>query len=444
MIGRLQERSGESPWQALVRSFGTLAAGESAARLLGFAALLIMARRLGPAGFGVAVLGTTLVIWFRLVMDAGTEIIGVRDTSRTPHRFRELTEPILGLRLALSLVAVVLFTVAALAAPGMAADREALLLFALVLPIMALNLRFMVLGMNAARAVAYGNVAAQALLLAGAVVFLQDPHDLPLVPLLVAGAELVYAVVVLAAVIRRWGVIRPRFDLGTWRRTLSAGLPLGIKGLAGAARHALSLVVIAGVLTRQDVGLYGAALKPVLFFSTLVALLSISFLSAYSGSAGNAERAELLGRTVRTAALATLPAAALLSAASPFAMPLLYGAEYAGAAAPLAILAWTLPLLALALPYGSILICAGRQAALMRHNLAGALVSVAGTAAASPFFGLVGAACATVASLALVLALNYRSAVRLGLTDSLWATRRGGTGAQPLPVPSPSGASRAS
>ena len=409
--------------------------------MLGLVTVVVMARRLGPDGFGVAVLGTTLVTWFKLVMDAGTETLGVRDTSRTPHRFRELTEPILGLRLALSLAAAGLLCLTAISVAETPAEREALLLFALVLPMMGLNLRFMVLGVNAERAVAFGNVASQALLAIGVVLLVRDGHDLSLVPLLVAATELLYAAVVLAAVARRCGFVRPRIDRGIWRTTIREGRSLALAGLAGAARYSLGLLVIAALLPRRDVGLYGAAYKPVLFFSTLVALFSVSFLSSYSSSPDRAERAELVRKTVTLCVLVTIPTAMLLSALSPVAMAVLYGPGYGGSAAPLAILAWSLPLLAVSLPYGNVLIWADRQALFMRHTIIGALASVAGYVATIPLFGLLGAAATMVGSLALVLALNYRSAVELGLAEPPWGTGRGPSSpAEPLPASTRPGA----
>ena len=432
--------SGHLAWRGLLRSFATLAAGEGAARVLGLVTVVVMARRLGPGGFGVAVLGTTLVGWFKLVMDAGTETLGVRDTSRTPHRFRALTEPILGLRLMLSLAAAGLLALTAIAVADTPADREALLLFALVLPMIGLNLRFMVLGVNAERAVALGNVASQALLAAGAVLLIGDRQDLAVVPLLVAAAEFLYAAVVSASVFRRCGLVRPRIDLGVWRKTLREGLPLGLGGLAGAARYAVGLLLIAAFLPSRDVGLYGGAYKPVLFFSTLVALFSISFLSSYSGSGDGAQRAELVRRTVTLCVLVTIPTAILLSAGASVGMEALYGADYGGSAAPLAILAWSLPLLAVALPYGNVLIWADRRAAFMRHNVAGTLASVPVYAATIPLFGLVGAASTLVASLGLVLALNYRSAVAYGLVQPLWGPARDNpAGTRPIPASTPSG-----
>ena len=427
-------------WRGLLRSFATLAAGEGAARVLGLVTVIVMARRLGPGGFGIAVLGTTLVGWFKLVMDVGTETLGVRDTSRTPHRFRALTEPILGLRLVLSAAAAGLLALTAFGVADTPADRQALMLFALVLPMIALNLRFMVLGVNAERAVALGNVASQAFLAAGALLLLGDRHDLSVVPLLVAAAEFLYAAVVIAAVVRRCGLVRPRIDLAVWRKTLRDGLPLGLGGLAAAARYSVGMLLIAAFLPSSDVGLYGGAYKPVLFFSTLVALFSVSFLSSYSGAGDGAERADLVRKTVALCVLVTVPTAILLSAGASMGIEALYGADYGGSAAPLAILAWSLPLLAIALPFGNVLIWADRQAAFMRNTIAGTLASVPGYAATIPLFGLVGAASTLVASLALVLALNFRSAVAYGLVQPLWGSpKENSAGARPIPTSTPSG-----
>ena len=436
MIARIGLRRGGPLWRELVRSFVTLAAGESTARLIGFVAVVLMARRLGPGGFGVAVLGMTLVHTFRSIVDSGTEIMGVRNTSMAPHRFRELTEPVLGLRLALCLTASLLLAAIALAIPGTADDRQALLMFAFVLPVMGLNIRFMVLGVDAQKAAAFGHVAAQILLAVGVLFLLHDRNDLPRVPLLYAAAELLYAAIILAAVARNVGVIRPRIELAAWRQAIRSGFPLAVAGLAGAAKYLLSLLLIATLLGAEDVGQFGAAYKPVMFFSTLLALLSISFLSMYSRSAGD-EHGELTRKTVVAAAVVTIPLAIVISAGSGTAMSLVFGPDYAGSAAPLAVLAWTLPLLAMSLPYGNVLIAGDRQWVFMRHNIAGVIANAAGTAAAIPLFGLVGAAYATVLAAALVMALNYRSAVRLGLTESLWAVFSGRSAQEPtvsLPI----------
>jgi len=60
-------------WRLIVRRSAALLAGEGVARIVGFLVVLLLARRLGPDGFGVLVLGLTLVAWFTFVVDSGTE-----------------------------------------------------------------------------------------------------------------------------------------------------------------------------------------------------------------------------------------------------------------------------------------------------------------------------------------------------------------------------------
>jgi O-antigen/teichoic acid export membrane protein len=83
------------------------------------------------------------------------------------------------------------------------------------------------------------------------------------------------------------------------------------------------------------------------------------------------------------------------------------------------ILSWTIPVLAVTLPYGNALIDGDRQGVLMRNNLVAAAVNVAGNLAAVPLLGIEGAASVTLASLLLVLVLTYSSAVRLGLAQPI-------------------------
>src|SRR5204862_10841 len=141
-------------WRVLIRSFSTLAIGEVLARLAGLATVLLLARRLGPAGFGVITLGLTLVGWFGLVADSGTELLNVREVARRPDEFREIASRVLGLRLTLSIVAAGAFALGVELLARSDAVRSTVVLFALALPGLALNLRWMVLGIHRARAIA--------------------------------------------------------------------------------------------------------------------------------------------------------------------------------------------------------------------------------------------------------------------------------------------------
>ena len=405
-------------WRALMRSFGMLVLGEGFARAFGFVAVILMARRLDPDGFGLVTLGATLVIWFGIVVDSGTEVLNVRDIAREPERFKEIAEPVLGLRLALSAGAVVLLCVAAFFASSATSDRLVLGLFALWLPMIAINLRWMVLGIKKAGTVALGNAGGQALFALGVVLLVMDVGDTIKVPLLQALGELTYATIVLVAVGRRFGLVRPRVDLVKWRATLKESGPLMANQLSRAAVYSLSFLVVAIVLGRADVGYLGAAYKPVLFFSGAMGLFYVSFLSSFSALDQEHQRS-LFRRTVAAAAGATVPLALGMCIGATVLVSTVYGSQYGPAAPALAVLVWVIPVLALNGPYSNALIAGHHQKRLMRNNLIGAIFNVVANCVAVPAAGITGVAVVAVCSEALILFLMYRSAVSLDVAPSL-------------------------
>ncbi|PWU25433.1 MAG: hypothetical protein C5B48_01365 [Candidatus Rokuibacteriota bacterium] len=401
-------------WRRMVQSFVALGTGEAVARLLGFAATVVMARRLGPSGYGVVTVGLTLVAWFAIVVNAGTETLNVRDIARSPERFRELVDRVLGLRITLAVISATIFALGALALAPSPLTRAVYVRFALVLLPIALNVRWMVLGVGGAPAVAAGIVASRLVFLCGVVLLVMAPADTVRVPYLEAVGEAIYAIVILALLTRRFGFARPRVDLPAWRETLRHSLPLMVNALALAAVLGFDVVVIEVVLGPARLGVYGAALKPVLFLLGSLGLLSVSFLASYSAAHGAAAEA-LFVRTARTVTGLMLAAAVLLTAAAIPLVDLLYGRRYHASGPLLATVAWAVPFAGLSLPYASTLIAGHHQRRLARNNIVTAGFTIAADLVAVPVLGLHGAAAVRVASAAVALTLNARAAVSLGL-----------------------------
>jgi O-antigen/teichoic acid export membrane protein len=417
-------------WRILVRSFSTLTAGEAVARLAGLAAVVLLARRLGPAGFGIITLGLTLVGWFGLVVDSGTELLTVRDVARTPERFREIASAVLGLRLAVSVLAAGVFVLGVELFTRSDLVRSTVVLFALALPAVALNLRWMVLGIHRARAVAVGNVAGRVVLLLGTLALVAGVHDLRTVPYLEAAAELCYGVVVLGFVARSVGIVLPRIDLARWWATLRQSVPLMVNSVARAASYAFDVLVIEIALGPRQLGLYGAGSKPVLFVTSALGLFSVAFLSAFSAQRAAAAEA-LFRRAVRVSVFGSVPLAVAISATAVGVIPLLFGHSYESAAIVLTILAWKIPAAAAGTAYGAVLIARERQVPLMRNNLVAGALTVAADLVAIPLFGIVGAAVVGVGSSAVAALLNHRTCVRDRLVPSLPDVLRSARGGPP-------------
>ena len=404
-------------WRGVVRSSGALMSGQLAARLLGFATVFVLARAIEPSGFGLVMLGATLVIFFGILVDAGTELINVRDIAREPERLRAIVEPILGLKLALSVPAAALFGVAVFAAADSGADRLTLGLFVLVLPVAALNLRWIVLGIGGSSAIAIGSVVKELLVLVGVLWLVRGLHDTTVVALLVAAGEFASAIVVLVWARRRFGLLRPRIDLQAWGTALRSGWPILVNNLARTAVISLDVVLIALLLDRHSVGLYTAAYKPVLFAISGMALFFVSFLAHYSAARGE-DANQAFRRTVTLAVMVTIPAALLLAVESSLFVELAYGEAFAGAAFALALLAWSVPIAAVSEPYRQALIAGGREQLLMRNNIIGALLNLGANLIVIPLAGIAGAAAVTLATEALIAALNARAVVTQRLERS--------------------------
>jgi O-antigen/teichoic acid export membrane protein len=408
---------GHSLFSHVLRSFLTLAAGDGAARAIGAVAQIILIRRLNPGPYGLITLGIALVGWFALVVDSGTEQLNIREIAKEPSRFREFADPVLGLRITLSIVAGILLALGTYFLSHSPGSQSVLPRFALVLPAIAINLRWMVLGIREARAVAIGNVAARLAFLAAVVLVVTRPHYAGRVPYLEVLAEATYALVIIAIVSRRFGVPRPRVDLAVWRSTLTQGFPLLVYGACRATILTIDIILIALILGHGQAGLYGAALKPVALFLGTLGLFSVSFLAGYS-SAPDGEATTLFRRSVLLGLGSMLAVAVALSAGSPL-VSFVFGSKYSGSATSLAVLAWVLPIAALGVPYSTVLIARRRQDVLMHLNIVGAVVNVSANAIVITLVGIEAAAGVRVGTYALMLVLNHHACVSRGFAPSL-------------------------
>ena len=337
------------------------------------------------------------------------------------------------MRLALALVTIVLFAIVAFAVESNGTDRATLLLFSLVVPMMALNLRFTVLPLGSARMIAVGNVASQLVFAGGVFLLVQTTGDAIRVPLIQAAGEGVFSLILLARVFPMIGLVIPKIDAAEWRRqNLRDAGPLMVSKTSSATALWFDSLLIAFMIGNAKVGLYSAAYKPVLFLNYSISLLFVSFLAAYAALPSERSRTELLSRTVRTAAAPSLAAAVALAAGSSLVIPTLRR-DYSGAVVPMAVLAVSIPLTAMMSVFANVLVSVDRPATIMRHNLVGLLFNISANLIAVPTTGLTGAAAVAVATIALVGGLNYRSCVALGHAPPPLALLTGRTAALPRP-----------
>lgn len=415
-------------WHALVRGFVTLVAGEGAARVFGLITILILARALGPAGFGVIAVGTAIVTWYGLMVDNATQVASTPVIARRPEAFRAVVGPVLGLRVAVALVGMAVAIGASLAFARSPLNAEVYALFTLAFLAAAPNMRWMVLAVRGSRALATSNALGQLVVLLLVAAFVSTDHDIRRVPLAYVAGEAAFTLGLAALLVRRFGVVWPRIDLPAWRETARRGLPLLVGAASRGVLLSFDLVVIAVLLGPTEAGYYGAAVKPVLLASTMVGLFSLSFLASYSAS-DEAARPLFRRALVGAVLLSTVAAIGIDVVAGVF-VDVVFGSAFEPAAAVLAILAWRIPTMALAGIYGAALVSAGRERSVMWANLLGAAVNVPGVLLAVRVWGIDAAALVSVLSSAVIALVAHHAAVAHGsaprLRNLVARTRRRG------------------
>lgn len=374
-------------------------AGDAFSKALAFVAMVWLARALGVGAFGTLEFALALLTWLLVLADGGIEIWATREAAQGVD-LRALAGRVVPLRLILSILTGLLLLCLIPLLPDYESLPQILLIFAGCLPIQALNLKWAFLGREQMTPVGIGLVLGQLVFAAGVIAFVREPADLMAVPLLRLVSDIVTGLWFGNRFIRR---------NGTFRLTLPSrsDAPMLRPAFAYGAAHALALAsfnfdsLLLGFLgTAEDVGLYGAAYKPVV---AGLAIPMAYFMGLYptlarTWSDGSTAFRELATKSLRLAASLALPLGVLGVVFAEDVLILLFSDAYAGAAQALQILSVSAVLVVLRGTYRRGLLAAGAVRLDLRCAAAATGLNVVLNFVLIPLYGIEGAAVATLAS----------------------------------------------
>lgn len=398
-----------------IRSFASLAGGESLARLLAFVAALLVARRLGPSMYGVIGVATGIMLYLNQLVDAGVELSGVPVVARREVPLASLVSAALSVRVVVAIILTLLVGGAGvflLPQP----DGAILALYALGLVFVATGVRWVFLGLQQARWVAIARVGGELTALAIIAVALHDAGDLAVVPVAAVTGGAVTALVMLwalrAAGIR--AVATTRWQPG--RDMLARAPRLVGFTLLGLVLFNADLIYLRIVSGQSAAGFYAAAYTFIAFAANLAVAWAQSVMPAIARTTpGGEERSSVLGNALLLSFVAAVPVAAGgMMVAGPL-VQLVFGPGFEPA---VPALVWLLPAIIFsALREGvvaALITSAGGERELIRVNAIAAVVNLALLVPVVPRYGAVGAAAVTVVTEALRFALAVSAARRHG------------------------------
>ena len=392
----------------LVRNLTLQSIAEAVGLACGLASAALLSRHLGVAGYGAFNYAFAFIYFFLSLNDLGFNMVAVREISRDQSRASEVLGNLLSLRLTLSAVVLAIAWVTIALWPMDPALRRPLALFALILPLTALNAPALLF--QTAMRFELAAVSQIVLRVSGlALLALMAYAGLGVTAML--GALLAAEVIGLLAV---WTMaskltpIRWHADMAAWRAMLVSSLPLAAGILLVALVNRADFIMLERLAGIEPVGLYGAAYRvtsmlekfPLLVMGTLYPIMS-RLAVADPARLRDVYRKALL----RFAGIGLVAGGAVAVMAGPL-LAIVFGEPYREAAPALRWLVVATGCLYLAMTGGNLLVAVSRPGDNVKAMGAGAVVNIGLNFVLIPSRGIEGAAIATAASLVIVLGIT--------------------------------------
>jgi O-antigen/teichoic acid export membrane protein len=399
-----------SALRRIARYSATLLAGDTAARLLLFLFTLWVARRVGPAPFGLLTFAQAVLGYLLLAGDWGLATYGVRAVATAAAEQRAVWAGITRVRTGITL------TLVLVAVPIVWLVRPEPLTAAVLLATLAIALPLSMLpdwacrGLGRMRLVAGLGVLQAALAVAGVLVLVRGPGQLVAVPVVRFTAAAVTVIAAFALLGSNPWTGTARREAGAWLKRQGVGPLLRSSAyLLGANAAVLAVNNVDTLLLKlfkddQVVGIYGSAYRVIqgpmaAFYALTASALPVLTQLEREGAGARTTVRHL----VALAAAGGLLVAGLLWLLRDSVVHLLYGPEYAAAGGPLGVLAFAIPLDFVVSVKGVSYIARGRERAALGCVAVAALANIVANLLLIPRFGMMAAAWTTVGTYVLLL-----------------------------------------
>jgi len=395
----------------VAHSFVLLAISMVIGQAIGFVALMIVTRRVGPTNVGAYNFAASITRFFALPANLGITTLAIRDVARQNDLARQIAGKVLALRLGLFAMCYV----ALLALSSVLTDDD---LVQTLLPICGffcladvVSLAWGLQALQRFLAVAVMGVLGQ--LVYGSLVVPFVPEGRPGI-IAYAWLNVVGAMVTAGGCwiwfvrCAGWPVV-PRLSREV-RELFTRSLPFGMSLIMIQVYYSLDTVILGYLRSTYEVGQYGVGYKIV---SAVLAFSGVwvSVVFPHASRLYRSDHAQLgrdVGKAVTLSMVVAIPIGVGGSLVATPLMAALFGASFAPAGEPFAVLIWSASVVLVSVNFGNVLMaCDGERSYLWGVN-SGAIVNTVLNFLLIPPFGAVGAAAATVATEVLVMLYMLR------------------------------------
>ena len=359
-----------------------------------------LARVIGVEGFGKIALAMAVMVWIQTIADWGFNLTATRDVAQNrdnPQKVSEIFSNVLWARCLLMALAFVVLSLLVSIIPTFRENWDILLISFLIIPGHILFPDWFFQAVEKMKYITVLNVLTKLIFTLTIFVFIKEPGDYILQPLLSALGFAVSGVIALYIILRRWGykLYAPKF--GTIIETIKSSTDIFINNLAPNLYNSLSVVLLGIFSGGIANGIYDGANK---FINIVCNILNALTRAFFPFLARKKEHFSMYVKIVLSIAVVT---SAAMWFAAPWLVDILLSPEFSESVIPIRILSISLIFYVMSSAYGSCNLIINKRERVLRQLTV--LCSVIGLIIAVPliyFYSYVGVALTVAISRALL------------------------------------------
>lgn len=359
-----------------------------------------LARVIGVEGFGKIAFAMAVMVWIQTIADWGFNLTATRDVAQNrddANKVSEIFSNVLWARCLLMGLSFVVLLLLIVAIPTFRENWEVLLVSFLIIPGHILFPDWFFQAVEKMKYITVLNVLTKLIFTLAIFVFIKEPGDYILQPLLSALGFAVSGVIALYIILRRWGykLYAPKF--GTIIKTIKSSTDIFINNLAPNLYNSLSVVLLGIFSGGIANGIYDGANK---FINIVCNILNALTRAFFPFLARKKEHFSMYVKIVLSIAVVT---SAAMWFAAPWLVDILLSPEFSESVIPIRILSISLIFYVMSSAYGSCDLIINKRERVLRQLTV--LCAVIGLIIAVPliyFYSYVGVALTVAISRALL------------------------------------------
>jgi len=258
----------------LSKNFLALFISDVGSRLLGFVAVVYIARLLGIEGLGHIRYGLAFLNYAVLFANPGLTTIGAREVVKDRNN-RSIIEEIMGLRISLSGIIFLLFIIGLFIIPGQPITKKIILFYLLSLFPFAVLLEFVFQGREEMEYIGISRLIQYGTYVVLIFVLVKSTQNIVMVPISFFIGYAAAAGFLIFIFLKRYSHIKPRFSITLWRHLLAISMPVGLATIFNQVSLNLPPILLGVFHSKAEVGAFSAG------FTIIIMLLIIERVFYY-------------------------------------------------------------------------------------------------------------------------------------------------------------------